>query len=94
MNQYNRALKLISNKKGFLGRHFIHFKVIFRKVLILMDVTVIKPGREVPGKIGDPKNLNADPGIDRQNPPQKNRNGAPQSIPGRVTILSCLTYKF
>ncbi|RMX48537.1 hypothetical protein pdam_00021595 [Pocillopora damicornis] len=58
-----------------------------RKVLILMDVTVIKPGREVPGKIGDPKNLNADPGIDRQNPPQKNGNGAPQSIPGGVKAV-------
>lgn len=58
-----------------------------RKVLILMDVTVIKPGREVPGKIGDPKNLNADPGIDRQNPPQKNGNGAPQSIPGGVRAV-------
>ena len=51
-----------------------------------MDVTVIKPGSEVPGKIGHPKNINADPNNDRQNPPQQNGTSAPQSMAGIVKI--------
>ena len=42
---------------------------LVRKVLIVLEVTVIKPGGEVPGRIGNPKNINENSYSDRR-PPQ------------------------
>jgi len=51
---------------------------LVRKVLIVLEVTVIKPGSEVPGRIGNPKNVNENSSSDRQ--PQQNGTGVQQSM--------------
>ncbi|KAJ7377288.1 single-stranded DNA binding [Desmophyllum pertusum] len=56
-----------------------------RKVLIVLEMTVIKPGNEVPGRIGEPKNINADSNSDRQQP-QQNGSGGQNSMSGGGTM--------
>ena len=56
--------------------------LLVRKVLIVLEVTIIKPGSEVPGRIGNPKNVNENSSNDRQQQ-QQNGTGAQHSISGR-----------
>lgn len=55
--------------------------LLARKVLIVLEVTVIKPGSEVPGRIGNPKNVNENSNSDRQ--PQQNGTGAQHGMSGK-----------
>ncbi|XP_073256997.1 replication protein A 70 kDa DNA-binding subunit-like [Porites lutea] len=50
-----------------------------RKVLIVMELTVLKPASEVMGKIGDPKPFNTD---SAQKQPQQNGNGPQHNTSG------------
>ena len=54
---------------------------LVRKVLIVLEVTVIKPGSEVPGRIGNPKNINDNSNSDRQ--PQQNGTSGQHSVSGK-----------
>ena len=56
--------------------------LLVRKVLIVLEVTIIKPGSEVPGRIGNPKNVNENSSSDRQQQ-QQNGTGAQHSVSGR-----------
>ncbi|CAH3021049.1 unnamed protein product [Porites evermanni] len=58
-----------------------------RKVLIVMELTVLKPASEVTGKIGDPKPFSTD---SAQKQPQQNGNGPQHNTSGRTNTLHYL----
>ena len=61
------------------------FFMLGRKVLILLEVSVIKPASEVMGKIGDPKPINtADSKIEQQQQQPPQQNGADHNMSGTM----------
>ena len=64
------------------------FFFLHRKVLIVMELTVLQPANEVMGKIGDPKPFNTD---SAQQQPQQNGSGPQHNISGRFTIIIVIT---
>ena len=64
------------------------FFFLHRKVLIVMELTVLKPASEVTGKIGDPKPFSTD---SAQKQPQQNGNGPQHNTSGRFTIIVITT---
>ena len=59
----------------------LNFFWVYRKVLIVLEVSVIKPANEVRGKIGDPKSINTDSAQQQQL--QQNGSGPHQNMSGK-----------
>lgn len=59
-----------------------------RKVIILLEVSVLRPASEVAGKIGDPKAINAESKMDQQQQqPLHNANGHAQHSTSGMALL-------